>query len=169
MADRVAALKPPDRGSPYGWKNRGIFAVGRMGLRGLRVSNNLAQGLAIRPQGSEIPGGRGPLIAGCRCPAGVKGRHGHSLGERGCPCPERVPGRARGLAAEAPIASPCSYHGVWSCSPSPRSLVLSWHSASVGVPDVLGCVVLGKMRGPLGVRESFQFQGHDPRDPVNLV
>ena len=28
---------------PYGWKNRGIFAVGRMGRRGLRVSRNLGQ------------------------------------------------------------------------------------------------------------------------------
>ena len=59
-----------------------------------------------RPLVSEPLGGRGPLIAGCRCPAEVKGRRGHSLDERGCPCPERAPGRARGLAAEAAIASP---------------------------------------------------------------
>ena len=42
---------------------------------------------------------------------GVKGRRGHSLGERGCPRPERSPGRARGLEAQAPIASPGSYMG----------------------------------------------------------
>ena len=36
--------------------------------------------------GSELHGGRGPLIAGWRYPAGVKGRGGLSLGERGFPC-----------------------------------------------------------------------------------
>ena len=32
------------KGGPlYGWKNRGIFAVGPSGRRGLRVSSHLAQ------------------------------------------------------------------------------------------------------------------------------
>ena len=51
---------------------------------------------------------------------GVKGRRGHSLGERGCPRPERSPGRARGLEAQAPIASQGFLHGAWSCSSGPR-------------------------------------------------
>ena len=44
-----ASPPPPPRssirkgGPAYGWKNRGIFAVGRTGRRGLRVSSNLAQ------------------------------------------------------------------------------------------------------------------------------
>ena len=42
------------------------------------------------------------------------------------------------------------------------------HSASVGVGDLLGILVHGKMHGSLGSRESIQFEGHDPRDPLNL-
>ena len=35
-------------------------------------------------------------MAGCRRPAGVKGRRGHSPGERGHPGPERAPGKMPG-------------------------------------------------------------------------
>ena len=39
--------------------------------------------------------------------------------------------------------------------PGPRSLVLPWHSASAGVGELLGSVVHGKTRGPLGGTEGF--------------
>ena len=39
--------------------------------------------------------------------------------------------------------------------PGPRSLVLPWHSASAGVGELLGSVVHGKTRGPLGGSEGF--------------
>ena len=58
--------------------------------RGLRVSRHVGLLLAPRPHVSEPHGGRGPLIQGCRCPARVKGRRGHSPGERGLLGPERA-------------------------------------------------------------------------------
>ena len=73
-----------------------------------------------RPLVSEPHGGRGPLIAGCRCPAGVKGRPGHSPGERGRLGPERTPAKSPALAPVAPVDSPGSCHGAWSCSRGPR-------------------------------------------------
>ena len=74
----------------YGWKNRGIFAVGGTGRRGRRVCRHVGQLLAPRPHVSEPHGVRGPLIAGCRCPVGVKGRRGHSPVER-APGPHKSP------------------------------------------------------------------------------
>ena len=80
------------KGGPlYGWKNRGIFAVMVTGRRGLRVCRHVGQLLAHRPRVSKPHGGRGPLISGCRCRAGVKGWRGHSPGERGHLGPERAP------------------------------------------------------------------------------
>ena len=99
------------RGHLYGRKNRGIFAVVGTGRRGLRVCSHVGQLLAPRPHVSQLHGRGGPLMAGCRRPAGVRGRRGHSPGARGRQGPERAPGRVRGLAAEASIASPGSYHG----------------------------------------------------------
>ena len=110
----------PKGGPPYGWKNWGIFAVGRTGRRGLWVSSNLGQFLAPRPQGPEPRGGRVPLIVGCRCPAGVQGLRGHSPGDRGRLGPERAPGKARGLDLQAAVASSGSCHGAWSRFPGPR-------------------------------------------------
>ena len=82
------------KGGPlYGWKNRGIFAVAGTGRRGLRVCRHVGQLLAPRPPVSVLHGGGGPLMAGCRRPAGVKGRRGHSPGGRGRPGPERAPGK----------------------------------------------------------------------------
>ena len=81
------------RGHLYGRKNRGIFAVVGTGRRGLRVCRYVGQLLAPRPHVSEPHGGRGTLIAGCRCPAGVKGRRGHSAGDREGLGLERVPGK----------------------------------------------------------------------------
>ena len=82
------------KGGPlYGWKNRGIFAVVGTGRRGLRVCRHVGQLLAPRPHVSRLHGGVGPLMAGCRRPAGVKGRRGHSPGERGRLGPERAPGK----------------------------------------------------------------------------
>ena len=53
------------------------------GRRGLLVCLHVAQLLAHRAQVSQPHGARVPLITGMRSPAGVKGRLGHSLGERG--------------------------------------------------------------------------------------
>ena len=68
----------------------------------------------------EPLGGRGPPIPGCRGPAGVKGRRGHSPGERGSLGPERTRAKSPALAPVAPVASPGSCHGAWSCSRGPR-------------------------------------------------
>ena len=56
---------------------------------------------------------------GMQVSCGVKGRRRHSPGEKGHLGPKRAPGKARGLATGAPIASPGSCHGAWSCSPGP--------------------------------------------------
>ena len=98
-------------GSLYAWKNRGIFGVVVTGRWCLRVCLHVGRLLAPPPHVSQLHGRGGPLMAGCRRPAGVRGRRGHSPGERGRLGPERAPGRVRGLAAEASIASPGSYHG----------------------------------------------------------
>ena len=109
------------KGGPrYGWTNRGIFAVAGTGRRGLRVCRHVGQLLAPRPHVSELHGGGGPLMAGCRRPAGVRGRRGHSPGERGRLGPERAPGKMPTLAPVAPVASPGSCRGAWSRSPGPR-------------------------------------------------
>ena len=99
--------------------SRLFFAVVVTGRRGLRVCCLLGQLLAPRPHVSEPPGGTGPLIAGCRCPAGVKGWRGHSPGDRERLGPERVPGKIPSPAPVAPGASKGSCHGAWSCSPGP--------------------------------------------------
>ena len=91
------------KGGPlYGWKNRGIFAVMVTGRRGLRVCRHVGQLLAHRPRVSKPHGGRGPLISGCRCRAGVKGWRGHSPGERGHLGPERAPGK---IPSPGPLGS----------------------------------------------------------------
>ena len=85
---------PSGKGVPFpDGRTGGIFAVGGTGRRGLRLCRHVGQLLAPRPRVSGPHGGRGPLIAGCRCPAGVKGRRGHSPGERGRLGPERSPGK----------------------------------------------------------------------------
>ena len=69
----------------------------------------------------EPLGGRGPPIPVCRGPAGVKGRRGHSPGERGRLRPERTLAKCPALAPMAPAASPASCHAAWSCSPGAGS------------------------------------------------
>ena len=69
---------------------------------------------------SEPHGGRGQLIAGCRCPVGVKGQRGYSSGERGRMGPERAPGKYPSPDPMAPVASPDSCYGACSSSPGPR-------------------------------------------------
>ena len=105
---------------PYGWKNRGIFAVGAMGNRALQACHHLGQLLAPLPKGSEHHGGRGPLIPGCRGPTAVEGQHRHYPGQRVCLGHERAPGKAPGLAAAPPVDYPGSCQGPWSCSHGPR-------------------------------------------------
>ena len=87
---------------------------------GLRVCRHLGPLLAPRPLVSQPRGGRGPLIAGCRCPAGVKGRRGHSRAREGAWAPRDPPANSPSPAPVAPVASPGSCHGAWSCSPGPR-------------------------------------------------
>ena len=93
----------------------------------------------------------------------------------------RILATQAGLRPEYPPENPCK--GVGHTRPGTLRLaqycgrppaadqgpqVFPGHSASAGVGDLLGSVVLGKMRGPLGGREGFQFPGHKPRDPVTL-
>ena len=60
----------PQGGPIYGWKKRGIFAVVGSCQRGLWVCRHVRQVPAHRAQVFEPRGGRGLLIAGCKCPAG---------------------------------------------------------------------------------------------------
>ena len=80
-------------GSLYGWKNRGIFGEVVTGRWCLRVCLHVGRLLAPPPHVCEPPGGTGPLISGCRCPAVVKEWRGHSTGERGHLDHERAPGK----------------------------------------------------------------------------
>ena len=98
---------------PYGWKNRGIFAVVGTGRRGLRVCSHVGQLLAPRPHVSQPHGGRRPLIAECRCPAVIRALAGHCTGKRGPLGLERAPWKSRALDLVAPGASPGSCHGAW--------------------------------------------------------
>ena len=118
---RPASCSSIRKGGPlYGWKNRGIFAVVGTGRRGLRVCSHVGQLLAPRPHVSQLHGRGGPLMAGCRRPAGVRGRRGHSPGERGRLGPREHPGKCPALAPVAPVASLGSCRGAWSRSPGPR-------------------------------------------------
>ena len=83
----------PQGGPLYGWKKRGIFAVVGSGQRGQGVCLHIRQVLAHRAKVSEPHGARGSLIAGFRCPAGDKGRSGHSPGERGRLALREFPGK----------------------------------------------------------------------------
>ena len=51
---------------------------------------------------------------------GVKGPRGHSPEERGSLGPETTPAKSPAVAPVAPVASPGSCHGAWSCSRGPR-------------------------------------------------
>ena len=80
----------PQGGPLYGWKKRGIFAVVGSGQRGPRVCLRVRQVPAHRAQVFEPRGGRGLLIAGCKCPAGSRKGMG-TPGRHRAPGPERVP------------------------------------------------------------------------------
>ena len=108
------------RGHLYGRKNRGIFAVVGMGLRGLRVCSHIGHLLTPLPHASKPDGGRGPLIAGCGSPAGFKGWRGRSPGQRGLLDPNEPRESSPALASVAPVASTGSFHGALCCSPGPR-------------------------------------------------
>ena len=67
----AAPCYPKRKGGPlYAWKNRGIFAVVGSGQRCPRVCLHVRPVLAHRAQVLETCGGRGLLIAGCKCPGG---------------------------------------------------------------------------------------------------
>ena len=80
----------PQGGPLYGWKKRGIFAVVGSGKRGPRVCLHVRQVPAHRAQVFDPRGGRGLLIAGCKCPAGSRKGMG-TPGRHRAPGPERVP------------------------------------------------------------------------------
>ena len=83
------------KGGPvYGWKSRGIFAVVGTGPSGLRLCRYVGELLEHQAEVSKSHGGRGPLIEGCRCPAGVKGWRGHSPGDRVCLALREFPGKS---------------------------------------------------------------------------
>ena len=119
------------------------------GRRGLLVCLLVGQLLPHPTQVSQPHGVGGPLIAGIRCPAGVKGRRGHLPGER-----ERLALR------ESPGKSPVQ-------APDPE--VFPSHTVSEELGELLGSVAHGKSRGPLGGREGFCVHGQVPRDPVELL
>ena len=79
-----------------------FFAVVVPGRRDLRVYRHVGQFLPTQPHVSESHGGRGLLIAGCRCLVWVKGWRGHSPGERGHLGPERAPGK---IPSPGPLGS----------------------------------------------------------------
>ena len=69
----ASPCSPKRKGGPlYAWKNRGIFVVVGSGRRGLPVCIHVRQVLAHRAQVFEPRGGRGLLVAGCKCPAGSR-------------------------------------------------------------------------------------------------
>ena len=133
----------------YAGKNRGIFAVVGMGRRGLGVCLQVRQVLAHRAQVSQPHGATGPLIAGIRSPSGVKGRLGHSPGERGRLALRQPPGKSPAQA------------------PDPQ--VFPAHTVSEELGELLGSVAHGKSRGSLGGREGCCVHGQVPRDPVELL
>ena len=63
-------------GTPLRMEERVIFAVVGSGQRGLRVCLHVRQVPAHRAQVFEPRGGRGLLIAGCKCPAWSRNRMG---------------------------------------------------------------------------------------------
>ena len=107
------------------------------GLRGLFVCLHVGQLLAHRAQVSRPHGARGPLIAGIRSPAGVKGRLGHSPGERGRLAIRQPPGKSPAQA------------------PGPQ--VFRAYTVSEELGELMGSVAHGKSRGPLGGRVGFRF------------
>ena len=109
------------KGTPYGWKDRGIVARGRTGQRSLCVSRSSDQGLPPRPQGSELQGGRGPFPVGCMDPAGVKGQQGHSLGERGRLGPESAPRKPNAGPHRLLLPPTGSYQWAGPACPGPGS------------------------------------------------
>ena len=102
-----------------------------------------------RAQVSRPHVARGPLMAGIRSPAGVKGRLGHSPGESG-----------RLAIIQPPGKSPAQ-------APGPQ--VFPAHTVSEELGELLGSVAHGKSRGPLGGREGSCVHGQVPRDPVQLL
>ena len=72
-----------------------------------------------------------------------------------------------GMGPARPGPAPHSMEPWLAPRTAPGPQFIPGHSASAGVGDLLGSVVLGKSHGPLGGREGFQFPGHEPRDGVN--
>ena len=108
------------------------------GLRCLFVCLHVGQLLAHRDQVSRPHVARGPLIAGIRTPAGVKGWFGLSSRERGRLAIRQHPGKSPAQA------------------PGPQ--VFPAHTVSEELGELLGSVAHGKSRGPLGGGVGFRFQ-----------
>ena len=127
----------PQGGPLCGWKKRGMFAVVGSGRRCPLVCLHVGQLLAHPAQVSQPHGVGGPLIVGIRCPTRVKGRRGHSPGERGR------------LALREPLGK--------SPAQAPGPQVFPVHTVSEELGDLLGSVAHGKWLGPLCGRVGFLF------------
>ena len=111
------------------------------GLRCLFVCLHVGQLLAHRDQVSRPHVARGPLIAGIRSPAGVKGWFGHSPGERGRLAIRQPPGKS---PAQAPGPQDFPAHivseelgelrEVWTMGNRTVLWVAGWASVSRQVP-----------------------------------
>ena len=135
----ASPCSPTPQGGPlYGLKKRGIFAVVGSGRRGLQVCLHVSQLLAHPAQVSRPHGVGGPLIAGIRCGARVKGWRGHSPGQRGR------------LALREPLGK--------SPTQAPGPQVFPAHTVCEELGELLGSVAHGKSRGPLGGGVGFRFQ-----------
>ena len=138
----------PQGGPLYGWKKRGIFAaVGRArGVCGfsctnVRCSHKGPRCLTPWRQRAAYCW----MIVSCR----VKGRRGHSLGDRGHLAFREFPGK---FPAQ---------------DPGPQ--VYPAHSVCARVGVLLGSVPQRKSCGPLGGREGSCVHRQVPRDPVELL
>ena len=107
------------------------------GRRGLQVCLHVSQLLTHPAQVSRPHGVGGPLIAGIRCGGRVKGRRGHSPGERG-PLALREPRGKSPTQAPGPQVFPA-------------------HTVCEELGELLGSVAHGESRGPLGGRVGFRF------------
>ena len=124
--DKSHLLGPPPCSSigkgdpPYEWENRGVFAVGGMGQRGLWVCGHLTSCLhpslmCLSPMEAE-----GRLLRDAGVLRGSRDNVGTPLAREVAWAPKEPPGKSPALAPLAVVPSPGSCPGAWSHSPGPR-------------------------------------------------
>ena len=97
------------KGDPlHGWKNRGVFAVGVTGRRGLWVCGHLGHLLTPRPHGVSPMEAEGPLSWDAGGLHGSRGGVGNPRGER-VPVPRYSPGENPQARPPCSMASPSSF------------------------------------------------------------